>query len=178
MLARLRRHRPSPAMVVALFALVVALSGSSYAAVTLSNNSVKSKHIAKGAVKRSDIGKGAVNSAKVADFSLLAKDFQSGQLPFGPQGIQGIQGVQGDKGDGRARHQRVCGRSGDHREQFGLAKGARAVMPGRQVDPRRRQQHLGRNHRSRHQPGWSGPRFGAHGKPMRRKSPRKLATGQ
>jgi predicted transcriptional regulator len=35
MLAQVRSHRPSPAMVVALVALFVALGGSSYAAITL-----------------------------------------------------------------------------------------------------------------------------------------------
>lgn len=95
----MRSRKPSPAMPVALLALFVALGGSSYAAITLSTNSVKSKHIAKGAVKRSEIAKRAVNSAKVADFSLLAQDFKSGQLPTGPQGPQGQQGQQGLKGD-------------------------------------------------------------------------------
>lgn len=102
MLARLRRHRPSPSMVVALVALFVALGGTSYSAITLSKNSVKSKHIAKGQVKRSDIGKNAVNSAKVADLSLLAKDFKAGQLPQGPKGDQGLPGAPGEPGSARA----------------------------------------------------------------------------
>lgn len=99
------RARLTYANVMATVAVFIALGGSSYAAVTLTKNSVKSKHIAKGAVKRSDIGKGAVNSAKVADFSLLAKDFKSGQLPTGPQGLQGDKGEKGRYR--RARHQRL-----------------------------------------------------------------------
>jgi hypothetical protein len=98
MLAQLRSHRPSPAMVVALVALFIALGGSSYAAITLSNNSVKSKHIAAGQVKRADMAASAVNSGKVADFSLLAKDFQAGQLPAGPKGDTGPPGPQGPQG--------------------------------------------------------------------------------
>ena len=86
-------------MVVALIALVVAMSGTGYAAVTLSNNSVKSKHIAKGNVKRSDIGSSAVNSGKVANGSLQAGDFAPGQLPQGPQGAQGPQGERGATGE-------------------------------------------------------------------------------
>lgn len=97
MLVRLRAHL-TYANVMATVAVFVALGGSSYAAITLSDNSVKSKHIAKGAVKRSDIGKSAVNSAKVADFSLLANDFQSGQLPAGPKGDTGAPGPMGPKG--------------------------------------------------------------------------------
>lgn len=86
------RPRLTYANVMATVAVFIALGGSSYAAVTLSANSVKSKHLAEGAVKRSDIGKGAVNSAKVADSSLLAKDFKAGQLPAGAQGPKGDTG--------------------------------------------------------------------------------------
>ena len=95
----MRLRKPSPAMLVALLALFVALGGSSYAAVVLSKNSVRSKHIAKGAVKRSEIARSAVNSAKVADGSLLATDFNAGQLPAGPQGPPGPQGDKGDRGE-------------------------------------------------------------------------------
>jgi hypothetical protein len=62
-----------------MVALVVALGGTSYAAVTLAKNSVKAKHIALGAVGTSD----------VKDGSLLKKDFKAGQLPQGPQGPAG-----------------------------------------------------------------------------------------
>lgn len=102
----MRLHKPSPAMLVALLALFVALGGSSYAAITLSNNSVKSKHIAKGAVKRSDIGKNAVTAAKVANGSLTGADVKDQSLTpsdfsgsvQGPQGPQGVPGPQGERG--------------------------------------------------------------------------------
>lgn len=90
MLARLRRHRPSPAMVVALVALFVALGGSSYAAITLSKNSVRSKHIVNGQVKRADIGSDAINSSKVELFSLRANDFKPGELPQGEPGATNV----------------------------------------------------------------------------------------
>ena len=93
MLAQLRRHRPSPAMGVALIALFVALGGTSYSAITLSKNSVKSKHIANREVKRPDIAVEAVNSARVADFSLRSTDFRPGQLPAGPPGPKGDPGA-------------------------------------------------------------------------------------
>jgi hypothetical protein len=51
----MRVRKPSPAMLVALVALFVALGGSSYAAITLSKNSVRSKHIKNAQVKRADI---------------------------------------------------------------------------------------------------------------------------
>jgi hypothetical protein len=98
----MRLRKPSPAMLVAVLALFVALGGSSYAVVTLSKNSVTSKHIKNGQVKRVDLGKGSVNSSKVVNGGLLAEDFAAGQLPAGergPQGPQGPQGAQGAKGD-------------------------------------------------------------------------------
>jgi hypothetical protein len=93
MLAQLRRHRPSPAMVVALVALFVALGGSSYAAITLKKNSVKSRNIANGQVKRIDIQDDAINSSKVEMFSLVSRDFKPGQIPQGPPGPKGDSGV-------------------------------------------------------------------------------------
>lgn len=83
---RLVRHRPSPAMIVAMVALFVALSGVSYAALAL--NSVGPKQLRKNAVR----------SSKVKDGSLKATDFAAGQLPAGPQGPQGLQGLQGPPG--------------------------------------------------------------------------------
>jgi hypothetical protein len=73
---------------MATVAVFLALDGGAYA-LSLPRNSVTSRHIAKGQVKGSDIGKNAVKSPKVADFSLLAKDFRRGQLPEGPQGAPG-----------------------------------------------------------------------------------------
>ncbi len=77
-------------MVVASIALLVALGGTSIAAVTavLPNNSVGTVQL-KG---------NAVISSKVKNRSLLAADFAQGQLPRGPQGPQGSQGIQGPSG--------------------------------------------------------------------------------
>jgi hypothetical protein len=41
----------------------------------------------------------AVTGAKVKDGTLLAADFQPGQIPAGPQGPKGERGAQGPKGD-------------------------------------------------------------------------------
>ena len=83
-----RFYRPSPAMLVAFVALLMAVGGTSYAAITLPANSVGTKQIKKN----------AVTSPKVKNRSLKAVDFALGQLPRGPQGIQGIQGPQGPAG--------------------------------------------------------------------------------
>lgn len=83
------RRRPSPAMVVALIALFVALGGSSYAVVKLGRNAVKAQNIAPN----------AVTSSKVKDHSLRTGDFKPGEIPSGAQGPAGATGAQGAKGD-------------------------------------------------------------------------------
>jgi hypothetical protein len=60
------RLRPSPAMVVAFIALLVATGGTSYAVVRLPARSVATKHLKNGAVTRAKIKNGAVDASKVA----------------------------------------------------------------------------------------------------------------
>jgi hypothetical protein len=86
------RRRLTYANVVASLALFAALGGSSYAAIALPTGSVGTKQI------RAN----AVNTSKVKDHTLLAKDFQVGQLPAGPQGPKGNAGATGAKGDAGA----------------------------------------------------------------------------
>jgi hypothetical protein len=81
---------PSPALVVACIALMVALSGLAYAA-TLPKNSVGTTQL------KND----AVVSSKVKNGALLAADFKAGQLPageVGPKGDKGDTGAQGPPG--------------------------------------------------------------------------------
>ena len=52
--------RPSPALVVALLALIVALGGTSYAAVKLPKNSVGSKQVKNSSLQAKDIAPGAI----------------------------------------------------------------------------------------------------------------------
>lgn len=75
----------TPPMIVALAALLVALSGSAYAATQLARNSVGSPQIRNGAVRNVDLG-GDVKRK-------LAKAGKRG-----PQGLQGETGEQGDRG--------------------------------------------------------------------------------
>jgi hypothetical protein len=82
MLTYLRRQH------LALVALFVALSSTSYAAITIPRNSVGP----------TQIRRNAVTSAKVSNRSLLAKDFKAGQLPAGPRGEKGEKGDKGDPG--------------------------------------------------------------------------------
>ncbi len=97
-----RIGKPSPSMIVALLALIVALGGTSYAATKLAKNSVGEKQIRKNAVTTGKLRKNAVTtpkikknsvvSSKVKDRSLVARDFQSNSLPKGPRGATGPAG--------------------------------------------------------------------------------------
>ena len=88
-------RRPSPAMVVACLALLVALGGTGMAAATqLARNSVGTPQLKDSAVSNPKIKNNAINSAKVAARSLLRSDFAPGQLPAGPTGPRGRQARQ------------------------------------------------------------------------------------
>lgn len=62
---------PSPATVIALLALFVALGGTAYG---LSRNSVKSRHIAPNAVRASDLGALKLRTSPVRDTDATAGD--------------------------------------------------------------------------------------------------------
>jgi hypothetical protein len=97
---KLLRRRPSPAMVVACIALVVALSGTGIAAVTaIPRNSVGTAQLRTGSVTNAKIAQNAITAAKVRNRSLVRSDFALGQLPAGPPGPVGPAGAKGDKGD-------------------------------------------------------------------------------
>jgi hypothetical protein len=82
-------RRPSPTMVVACLALLLALGGTGVAAtVALAPNSVGT----------AQLKSNAVVSAKVKNGSLLRVDFRSGQLPAGPTGPAGPAGAAGAAG--------------------------------------------------------------------------------
>lgn len=92
-------RRPSPAMIVACVALLLALGGTGVAAVSqVARNSVGPAQLQFGAVTRPKIRNNAVNSDKVANRSLLRSDFAPGQLPAGPTGPQGPAGPAGPAG--------------------------------------------------------------------------------
>lgn len=85
---RLLGRRPSPAMVVALIALFVALGGSSYAAVkirsrdigtgavgtrAIANNSIRSADVRNGVVTGTDVKNDSLNNADIDNSTLRAK---------------------------------------------------------------------------------------------------------
>ncbi len=100
------RRKPAPGTVIGTIALILAMSGTSYAAATLSANSVRSKQIKNGQVKTADLARNAVTSGKVKNGSLLSADFKPGQLVSGapgPVGPIGPKGADGPKPQTRAR---------------------------------------------------------------------------
>ena len=63
---KIRRFRPSPALVVAFIALFAAMGGFGYAAVKMKPNSVRSKNIKDGAITTNKIAEGAVTTTKLS----------------------------------------------------------------------------------------------------------------
>ncbi|MDN4159821.1 hypothetical protein [Nocardioides abyssi] len=79
-------RRPTPSFFISVAALVVATSGTSYAAMTIGS---------------ADIEDNSIRSQDVKDGTLKAKDFRPGQLPAGAQGPAGPAGADGADGAGR-----------------------------------------------------------------------------
>jgi len=96
-------RRPSPAMTVAVVALVLALAGTGYAAATIGTSDIKRGAVTRSkirnkAVTRSKIRNNAVTSSKVRNRTLLRRDFRRGQLPRGRRGPRGFRGFRGATG--------------------------------------------------------------------------------
>src|SRR5262249_15398723 len=81
-----KRFLPSPAMVVALLALILALTGTAFAA--LGKNSVGTRQLKSKSVTTGKIATNAVNASKVADHSLTGQDINIGALGTVPKATQ------------------------------------------------------------------------------------------
>ncbi len=75
-----RLARPSPAFVVSVVALMVALGGTSYAAFSIPKNSVGSKQLKKNAVTNAKIGGGAVGNGKLQNGSVSGAKIRNGAI--------------------------------------------------------------------------------------------------
>lgn len=64
-MSRLRKLRPSPAMVVAVVALIVALAGTAYAAQTINGGSIKKQTIGGGKLKKKTLTGFQINTNKL-----------------------------------------------------------------------------------------------------------------
>ena len=85
-----RRLRPSPSIIISVFALVIAMSAGAYAVTIAPKNSVVSKSIKNKNVKAADIkpkavkkkhlGKNSVDSSKISDGQVGTADIGDGQV--------------------------------------------------------------------------------------------------
>ncbi len=102
---------PSPAMIVATLALVLALSGTAVASglitgAQIKNNTVSSVDVKNNSIQSVDVKNNSVTTADVKNGTLLAADFAPGVLqagapgPAGPQGAPGLAGVEIVMADG------------------------------------------------------------------------------
>ena len=94
------RLRITPATVIASIALLIALGGTSIAAVTATapSNSVNTAALKNSAVTNPKIANNAVTGSKVKNGSLQKADFASGQIPAGKTGPPGPEGPAGPAG--------------------------------------------------------------------------------
>jgi hypothetical protein len=83
---KMRLRAPSPALVVSLIALFVALGGTTYAATSLPKNSVGTKQLKNGAVTKGKINKKTISALK------------GSRGPIGPAGSAGAPGPKGSTG--------------------------------------------------------------------------------
>ena len=81
----IRVGRPSPAMVVAILALVMASVGTGIAALQLPRNSVGTKHLKRNAVRTKQIARNAVTGVKVRPRSITGADINLGRLGVVPE---------------------------------------------------------------------------------------------
>jgi hypothetical protein len=107
----LKRFRPSPGLVIACLALLLALGGTSYAAIQA-------------------LPRNSVTSVQVKDRSLLARDFKAGQIPrgaagpAGPAGAAGPAGPAGPSGAAKAYARVLAGGDVDDPRARGIADAA------------------------------------------------------
>ena len=88
--------RPSPALVVACIALIVALSGTGYAAVVLPRGSVGTIQLKNAAVTSPKVKDSSITSLDIAPATRASLKGQAGAQ--GPKGDKGDRGDKGDKG--------------------------------------------------------------------------------
>lgn len=89
-------RRPSPATAISIVALVVASSGTAYAAVSIGSAEVRNNSLQSQDIKNNDL-----RSADIKNGSLKKGDFAAGQLPSGARGPAGATGPRGLPGAGR-----------------------------------------------------------------------------
>jgi hypothetical protein len=94
-----RRLRPSPSLIISIFALVIAMSAGAYAVTIAPKNSVVSKSIKNKNVKTKDLANLAVSNGKLKDNAVNANKIQDGSV--GTNDIGDGQVGSADIGDGQ-----------------------------------------------------------------------------
>jgi hypothetical protein len=94
--------RPSPAMVVAVIALVLALSGTAVAVSQLGKNSVGTRQLKSSSVTTGKIANDAVNGAKVAKGSLTGSDINLSALGVVPAAVNSTHALSAETLGGHA----------------------------------------------------------------------------
>ncbi len=95
---RITRHRPSPAIVIASVALIIAMGGTGYAAMSIPNNSVGTAQLREGAVTKQKIARKtlrALTGARGAPGPAGASGRTGATGPAGNPGAPGAPGLQG-----------------------------------------------------------------------------------
>lgn len=97
---RLVNHRPSPALLIALLSLFVALGGTVYAATTLPKNSVGTKQIKNKAVTRPKLDPGLLSSLEGKAGANGANGTNGANGSNGTNGTNGVAVIQRTTGSG------------------------------------------------------------------------------
>jgi len=95
-------RRPSPALIISIIALIVALTGTAYAGSKLGKNSVGSRQLKSKSVTTGKIANNAVTSAKVAKETLTGDDIRISALPSVPNANQATHASNADTLGGHA----------------------------------------------------------------------------
>ncbi len=98
---RILRSRPSPALVVSIIALLVAMGGTGYAAFSLPKNSVGTKQLQRGAVTPAKVAKSTIRLFKGQKGKTGAQGLKG---DTGAPGATGTTGPQGPAGTNAATH--------------------------------------------------------------------------
>jgi hypothetical protein len=100
-----RIGRPSPAMVVAMTALIVALTGSAYAAISVPRNSIGTRQLKAKSVTNGKLANNSVTGGKVAPESLTGANINLAALGTVPQAANASNAVEAKKLDS---HEAAC----------------------------------------------------------------------
>jgi hypothetical protein len=133
---RVPMRRPSPALVVACIALLVALGGTGYATVLqVPRNSVGPAQLRTAAITNPKIARNAVTSIKVANGSLVRADFRAKSLPVGPAGPAGPAGPPGLTGLERVESTSATNTIASKTQTTACPAGKRLLGGGARLNP-------------------------------------------